>query len=60
MTTHTTVLRRRLGALLLAVLFLTAMPGASSEIRIPEKSRPGEPPRGVVLAGLWMGFNGNV
>lgn len=51
MTTHATVLRRRLGALLFAVLFLTALPGASSEIRIPEKPRSDEPPRGVVLTG---------
>lgn len=51
MTTKTTALRRRLGALLFAVLFLSALPGASTTIQIPEKPRPDEPPRGVVLTG---------
>jgi len=51
MTASATVLRRRLGAVLFAVLFLTAMPGVSSEIPLPEKPRPDAPPRGAVLTG---------
>lgn len=51
MTIQTAAFGRRFGALLFAVLFLSAIPGASSEIRIPEKPRPDEPPRAVVLTG---------
>jgi hypothetical protein len=50
MTTNS-VLGRRLGALICAILFLGAMPGAASSIEIPEKPRPNEPPRGAVLTG---------
>ena len=45
------VLGRRLGALICAILFLSALPGAASAIEIPEKPRPDEPPRGAVLTG---------
>ena len=45
----TTVLVRRLGVFIFAVLLLGAMPGAS--IEIPEKPRPDESPRGAVLTG---------
>ncbi|HVR98582.1 MAG TPA: hypothetical protein VMW27_18345 [Thermoanaerobaculia bacterium] len=51
MTTTATVFGRRLGAVLFAALFLSALPGAASEIRIPEKPLPNESPRGAVLAG---------
>jgi len=51
MTTSATVLGRRLGALIVAVLFLGAMPGSASSIEIPEKPGPEEPPRGAVLTG---------
>jgi hypothetical protein len=51
MTTSATVLGRRLGALIFAVLFLGALPGAASAIELPEKPGPDEPPRGAVLTG---------
>ena len=51
MTTTATILGRSLGPLILAALFLSATPGVSSEIEIPEKPRPDETPRGVVLTG---------
>lgn len=51
MTTSATVLGRRLGALICAVLFLAAMPGAATSIEIPEKPVPNELPRGAVLTG---------
>jgi hypothetical protein len=51
MTTSATVLGSRLGALIVAVLFLGIMPAAASSIEIPAKPGPEEPPRGAVLTG---------
>lgn len=51
MTASATILGRNLGALILAALFLSATPGVSSGIEIPEKPRPDESPRGVALSG---------